>query len=68
MKAVAKQHAIGVVGSVADLQINADYPDGYNRRGDRVTVSIDYAFKSMIPIVPLPPITITGESTLVINN
>lgn len=68
VKAVAKTHAIGVVGSAAVLQISADYPDLYNRRGDRVTVSIDYAFKSMIPIVPLPPITITGESTLVINN
>jgi hypothetical protein len=66
--AVARRHAIGVVGSAAVLQIAADYPDLYNRRGDRVTVSIDYAFESMIPVVPLPPITITGESTLVINN
>ena len=68
VKAVAKTHAIGVVGSSAVLQIFAEYPDSYNRRGDRVKVRIDYAFQSMIPIVPLPPITITGESTLVINN
>lgn len=68
VKAVAKQNAIGVVGSASTLRIFADYPDTWNRRGDRVKVSIQYDFKSMIPIVPLPPITITGESTLVINN
>lgn len=68
VKTVAKQNAIGVVGSAAVLRIFADYPDSWNRRGDRVRVSIQYDFKSMIPIVPLPPITITGESTLVINN
>lgn len=68
VKAVAKQNAIGVVGSAAVLRFFADYPDSWNRRGDRVKVSIQYDFKSMIPIVPLPPITITGESTLVINN
>lgn len=66
--AVAKRHAIGVVGSTVVLRIGAEYPDLYNRRGDRVTVSIEYDFDSMIPVVPLPPITITGESTLVINN
>ena len=67
VKAVAKQHAIGVVGSAAVLRIDAIY-DQYNRRGDKVRVTIEYDFKSMIPIVPLPTITIKGESTLVINN
>jgi hypothetical protein len=68
VKAVVRRHAVGVVGSTAVLRIYADYPDFYNRRGDRVTVSVEYDFDSIIPIVPLPPITITGESTLVINN
>jgi Flp pilus assembly protein TadG len=68
VKAVARRQAIGVVGSTAVLRIDALYPDDYNRRGDRVTVTVQYDFKSIIPIVPLPPILITGESTLVINN
>jgi hypothetical protein len=67
VKAVARRHAIGVVGSTAVLRIDAAY-DPYNGRGDKVTVTVEYDFKSMIPIVPIPPITITGESTLVINN
>ena len=64
---VVRRNAIGVVGSGAVLTITPTWPVD-NGRGQKVTVSVDYQFKSMIPIVPLPPITITGESTLVINN
>jgi hypothetical protein len=33
-----------------------------------VTVEVTYAFRSAIPLVPLPPISVKGASTLVINN
>ena len=48
--------------------IFACWPDGTNVRGNRVTVSADFPFKVLIPIVPIPPINIHAESTLVINN
>jgi hypothetical protein len=33
-----------------------------------VTVSASYTYSSLIPLVPLPPITVTAESSLVVNN
>ena len=39
-----------------------------NARGHRVTVSVTYQYQSLIPIVPLPPVTVNGEATLVINH
>jgi Flp pilus assembly protein TadG len=39
-----------------------------NGRGSNVTVSASYTYHSIIPLVPLPPITVAAESTLVINN
>ena len=39
-----------------------------NTRESRVRVTASYEFRPIIPLVPIPPITITGESTLVINN
>lgn len=48
--------------------IIACWPDGTNVRGQRVSVSADFLFQVLLPIVPLPPITIHAESTLVINN
>jgi hypothetical protein len=39
-----------------------------NSRGYIVDVTVDYQFRSVIPIVPIPPITVQGASTLVINN
>jgi len=39
-----------------------------NERGNPVTVSASYAYTVLIPIVPLPPITVSAESTLVVNN
>jgi Flp pilus assembly protein TadG len=48
--------------------INACWLDGSNVRGNRVSVSADFPFHVLIPFVPLPPINIHAESTLVINN
>ena len=42
--------------------------DGDNARGRTVTVRATYTYSSLIPIVPLPNITIRAESSLVINN
>ena len=41
---------------------------GDNARGASVTVAASYTYTSLIPIVPLPNITVTAESSLVINN
>jgi len=70
-----RSYAIGVIGTGATFQIHSNWLDPTrpsdppsNSRGHLVHVSITYDFHSLIPIVPIPPITITGESSLVINN
>ena len=42
--------------------------DGNNGRGANVTVTASYTYTSLVPLVPLPPITVTAESSLVVNN
>jgi Flp pilus assembly protein TadG len=43
--------------------------NGTNERGDTVVVGVTYTFRPFISgIVPLPTFTLTGGSTLVINN
>jgi Flp pilus assembly protein TadG len=42
--------------------------DGDNARGATVTVTASYTYRSLIPLVPLPPINVSAESSLVINN
>jgi len=44
------------------------YGDGNFLRGATVTVRATYTYRSLIPIVPLPNITVEAESSLVINN
>jgi hypothetical protein len=39
-----------------------------NGRGATVTVSASYTYHPIVPLVPLPPITISAESSLVVNN
>lgn len=46
----------------------ASHGDGDNARGATVSVTATYTYSSLIPLVPLPPITVTAESSLVINN
>lgn len=41
---------------------------GDNARGASVTVRASYTYRPLVPIVPLPNITVTAESSLVINN
>jgi Flp pilus assembly protein TadG len=70
--AVVRNYAVGVIGSSTILDITSVWgtPPGSpsNHRGQKVTVTVDYEFHPIIPLVPIPGITITGESSLVINN
>jgi Flp pilus assembly protein TadG len=42
--------------------------DGDNARSATVTVAASYTYSALVPLVPLPNITVTAESSLVINN
>ncbi len=72
--AVVRNYAIGVIGidDPSMLTITPTWgtppavPD--NDRGTTVTVEVTYAFTSAIPLVPIPPVSVKGASTLVINN
>ena len=70
--AIVKNYATGVVGTGATFSIHPIWGDGgagaTNDRGQKVKVTVTYQFQSMIPVVPIPAITINGESTLVINH
>jgi hypothetical protein len=71
-----RQSAFGVVGSAVTVDRCwwyaacdfSTYGDGDNARGATVTVIASYTYSSLIPLVPLPPITVSAESSLVINN
>ena len=71
-----RESAIGMPGSGVTVQrcwwyTACDFGthgDGDNARGASVTVTASYTYSSLIPLVPLPPITVTAESSLVINN
>lgn len=72
---VVRNYATGVIGSGSTFVIHSDWSDPANPanppsndRGHIVKVSVTYDFHSLIPVVPIPPITITGESSLVINH
>ncbi len=77
VKTVVKKHLVGVIGQSTALSIDVcwkpkngvgDPCSGDNSRGSPVEVTLDYQFRSAIPIVPIPPMTVQGASTLVINN
>jgi hypothetical protein len=71
--AIVRNYAVGVIGNGATFIVHSYWYDPAvlphsNDRGHKVHVTVSYDFHSFIPIVPVPPITINGESTLVINN
>lgn len=39
-----------------------------NGRGSTVTVTASFTYGTLVPLVPLPPITVEAESSLVVNN
>ena len=71
IEGIVRRYAVGVIGDGAVLNVDSTWgtpPNPpTNNRGSKVTVSVTYAFNSLIPIVPIPPITITGGSTLAVN-
>jgi hypothetical protein len=80
VKDVVINDAVGVVAgsSLVDVQViygcqaadpcGPPYESRDNARDNRVTVLVSYDFNTLVPVVPLPPIHITGASTLVINH
>lgn len=67
-----RQTAFGVLGNAVTVTPcwvgTAPACDGDNARGRTVRVSAAYTYGSLVPLVPLPPITVQAESSLVINN
>jgi len=62
-----REAAFGVLG--AGVTVTPTWHDpADNGRGSTVTVNASYTYSSLIPIVPLPAITVEAESSLVINN
>ena len=60
-------------GVLAGVDVDPTWLDqngqpGNNGRGQTVNVIATYEYRSLLPLVPLPPITVTAESSLVINN
>jgi len=67
VKARVREAAFGVLGPA--VTVTPVWHDPANSsRGSTVTVTASYTYSSLVPIVPLPPITIETESSLVINN
>jgi hypothetical protein len=62
--------AIGVGGSVSvtPTWLNTDGSAGHNGRGQTIHVAASFTYRTLIPLVPFPPITVDAESSLVINN
>jgi hypothetical protein len=73
-----RDSAIGVLGTGVTVERCWWYDDGAcdfstngsgdNGRGATVTVVATYTYTTLVPLVPLPNITVTAESSLVINN
>lgn len=58
--------AFGLLGT--DVVVTPVWgPLGNGREAD-VNVTATYTYETLVPLLPLPPMTITAESTLVINN
>jgi Flp pilus assembly protein TadG len=60
-----KDTAFGLLG--ATVAVTPTWPTD-NARDSDVTVSATYTYRSLVPLIPFPPISITAESTLVINH
>jgi hypothetical protein len=66
-----RQSAFGVASggiTVTPIWLDDLGGPGNNGRGQTVSVTASYTYRSLVPLVPLPPINVTAESTLVINN
>jgi hypothetical protein len=61
-----KDAAFGVLGP--DVTVTPEWGGLGNGREAEVKVTAEYTYGTLVPLIPVPPITITAESTLVINN
>jgi len=62
-----KDAAFGVLGP--DVTVTPSWPSAENNgRSGEVNVMAQYTYGTLVPLIPIPPITITAESSLVINN
>lgn len=61
-----KDSAFGVLGP--NVVVTPTWGSTGNGRDSDVTVRATYTYNTMVPLVPLPAITISAESKLVINN
>ena len=61
-----RRSAFGVLDSGLTVPRPTWSPD--NGRGSTVTVTASYTYRPLVPLVPLPDITVEAESTLVVNN
>lgn len=67
VKQRVRNAAFGILGS--GVSVTPTWHDPANNgRGSTVTVTASYTYSSLIPIVPLPAITVRAESSLVVNN
>jgi hypothetical protein len=76
VEARVREAALGMVGS--DVTVErcwwystcdfATHGDGNYLRGATITVHATYTYSLIVPLVPLPNITVEAESTLVVNN
>ena len=68
--AKVREAAMGVAGTLTVTPKWGEEPDylGNNGRGQTVTVKAESTYTTLVPLVPLPPIKVTAESSLVINN
>ena len=72
VKERVRDAAFGVLGSWVDVDADWYQSDGVtagdNSRGMTVTVIAEYTYSTLVPLVPLPAITVKAESSLVVNN
>lgn len=61
-----KVAAFGLLGD--DVLVTPAWGALGNGREADVTVTARYTYRTLVPLIPLPPITVEAESKLVINN
>lgn len=64
VKTRVRQAALGVAGPITVTPTWT--PD--NGRGATVKVEASFTYRSLVPLLPIPPITVEAESSLVVNN
>jgi len=67
VKQRVKDSAFGLLGTTVTVTPEWLGPNG-NARDSTVRVRAVYSYSTLVPLLPLPQVTITAESTLVINN